>query len=240
MKIQIISDVHLEMLIERNYPDLPVAGDILVLAGDIGYFSDVTHIKWIRDQAKKFDLCIYIAGNHEFYGGDVKDMDYKEGYDEVVPSLYWGHRSLIDYNGLRIAATPGWSYISDYSEWFVKRSINDFHIIKGNTVEAHNARYKADMEFLKEAKADVVITHFAPASFLSKTYKWNEISCFWYSNAYVALDYNPKLWIYGHTHDNFELSDGNTTFVTNALGYRAIEGLSQKEYLKRISYTVEI
>lgn len=240
MKIQLISDVHLEMLAERNYPDLPVCGDILVLAGDIGYFSDVSHIKWIRNQAKKFDLCIYIAGNHEFYGGDVKDMDYKEGYDKVVPSLYWGNRSLIEYNGLRIAATPGWSYISDYNYWFVKHSINDFRSIKNNTIEAHNARYKADLAFLKEAKADIVITHFAPAPFLSKTYKWNEISCFWYSNAYNELGYHPKLWIYGHTHENIEVYDGSTKFVTNALGYRAVETLFQEDYLNRISYTVEV
>ena len=72
MKIQYASDLHLEFgansAILREHPMQPV-GDILVLAGDIGYLGDDSLTKhpfwdWASDN---FREVIVIPGNHELY-----------------------------------------------------------------------------------------------------------------------------------------------------------------------------
>ena len=77
MKIQYASDLHLEFRDNSRYlrdnPMVPV-GDILVLAGDIGYLDDDNYSKhpfwdWASDN---FRQTLIIPGNHEFYkSGDV-------------------------------------------------------------------------------------------------------------------------------------------------------------------------
>ena len=72
MKIQYASDLHLEFaengsFIKHN--SLPVTGDILVLAGDIGYLGDESYIKhpfwdWVSENYRQVIICM---GNHEFY-----------------------------------------------------------------------------------------------------------------------------------------------------------------------------
>ena len=72
MKIQYASDLHLEFsenysFLKRN-PLKPV-GDILVLAGDIGYLNDDNYRShsfwdWASDN---FSQVIVVVGNHELY-----------------------------------------------------------------------------------------------------------------------------------------------------------------------------
>lgn len=80
MKIQYASDLHLEFgantSILRKHPMEPV-GDILILAGDIGYLGDdglMKHPFW--DWASEnFKEVIAIPGNHELYRGfDINEL----------------------------------------------------------------------------------------------------------------------------------------------------------------------
>lgn len=72
MKIQYASDLHLEFADNsrflKEYP-LETAGDILVLAGDIGYIGDDNYSKhpfwdWASEN---YEQTIVVPGNHEFY-----------------------------------------------------------------------------------------------------------------------------------------------------------------------------
>lgn len=72
MKIQYASDLHLEFSDNWRYlkdnPLKPV-GDILVLAGDIGYLGDENYTvhpfwDWASDNYEQVIACM---GNHEFY-----------------------------------------------------------------------------------------------------------------------------------------------------------------------------
>jgi len=72
MKIQYASDLHLEFadnwrFLKEN--PLQVTGDILVLAGDIGYLGDENYSKhpfwdWASENYQQVIACM---GNHEFY-----------------------------------------------------------------------------------------------------------------------------------------------------------------------------
>ena len=72
MKIQYASDLHLEFADNWSYlkeNSLQVTGDILVLAGDIGYLGDENYSKhpfwdWASENYQHVIVCM---GNHEFY-----------------------------------------------------------------------------------------------------------------------------------------------------------------------------
>ena len=72
MNIQYASDLHLEFKENSSYlkqHPLSVSGDVLVLAGDIGYIGDDNYSKhpfwdWAADS---YERVIVIPGNHEFY-----------------------------------------------------------------------------------------------------------------------------------------------------------------------------
>ena len=72
MRIQYASDLHLEFSENSSYlkhNPLLAVGDVLVLAGDIGYIGDDNYSKhpfwdWASQNYKQV---IVIPGNHEFY-----------------------------------------------------------------------------------------------------------------------------------------------------------------------------
>ena len=72
MKIQYASDLHLEFAENASYikhHPLQVKGEILVLAGDIGYLNDESYNRhpfwqWASDNYSQVIVCM---GNHEFY-----------------------------------------------------------------------------------------------------------------------------------------------------------------------------
>ena len=79
MRIQYMSDLHQEFQYNRRLVrdyDIPVTGDILVLAGDTMYLKDRTAVqmhfwKWASANYREVLL---VPGNHEYYGdGDVMD-----------------------------------------------------------------------------------------------------------------------------------------------------------------------
>lgn len=80
MKIQFASDLHLEF--RENYRwlkenPLPVVGDVLVLAGDIGYLTDTTipNLRLWKEASKNYGQVLMVSGNHEFYNnGDIAAM----------------------------------------------------------------------------------------------------------------------------------------------------------------------
>lgn len=78
MKLQIMSDVHLDVRYDApripgpdwhgNPPD--VAADVLVLAGDVG--NGAQGVLWAVREAERLGVpCVYVAGNHEFFYHEV-------------------------------------------------------------------------------------------------------------------------------------------------------------------------
>ena len=93
MRIQYASDLHLEFAENGSYikhNPLPVTGDILVLAGDIGYLRDENYSRhpfwsWASDNYRQVIVCM---GNHEFYKNyDIATLE--DGYClEIRPNIH--------------------------------------------------------------------------------------------------------------------------------------------------------
>src|SRR4051812_46879005 len=83
MKIQILSDLHLEGGIPRLLKDFKPSGDVLVLAGDI---TSATKRGALDEVFGSVDVPIlYVLGNHEYYRGEWTRTvsDYREWVQDL-------------------------------------------------------------------------------------------------------------------------------------------------------------
>ena len=72
MRIQYMSDLHLEFQKNSRYlkhNELPVTGDVLVLAGDIFYLKDKVAplTKFWKWASENYRQVLIVPGNHEYY-----------------------------------------------------------------------------------------------------------------------------------------------------------------------------
>jgi predicted phosphodiesterase len=152
LKIQLASDLHLEML---NFkPGLyytasssreflpkriigPVPGaDVLVLAGDIadGAYACTLFADW---PAEKRVPIIYIAGNHEFYGHPIDPIYRKLREGAALNNIHFLENDSIVIDGVRFLGTTLWTDYrlelnrtqSQLMEYCGTR-LNDHHLIR--------------------------------------------------------------------------------------------------------------
>ena len=121
MKIQYMSDLHLEFSDNSRWlkhNELPVTGDILVLAGDIFYLKDkvapLTNFwKWA---SANYRQVLIVPGNHEYYNYcDVMDrgLQWKWMFKENV-GYYQNQVVRIDDTDFIMSTL--WSQISPADE----------------------------------------------------------------------------------------------------------------------------
>ena len=99
MKVQILSDIHLEYY--KTYPGLthfiePEA-PVLVLCGDICYYKHHHFIPFFREASVGFEYVIFVPGNHEYYMKSYVDLNFNtfeladiEMRDNLSNTLVWG------------------------------------------------------------------------------------------------------------------------------------------------------
>jgi hypothetical protein len=63
--LQYLSDVHLEF--RQKLPRVVPKGDILILAGDIGYPFSGLYEEFLRKMTHSFKKVFLVVGNHEYY-----------------------------------------------------------------------------------------------------------------------------------------------------------------------------
>ena len=236
MKIQYASDLHLEFADNWRYlkaNPLEVAGDILVLAGDIGYLGDENYSMhpfwdWASDNYKQVIACM---GNHEFY----KYYDIGTLADglclEIRPNVHSHYNGIIRIGDIDIIVSTLWSKIPLEEAYFTEQVVSDFRRIlyKGETLTFadFNHEHERCMPFIKEAirsstaRKMVVVTHHVP-SFRMQCPKFAGSKA---NGAFMVEleDYikgcGVDYWIYGHSHYNVDVQIGETWCVSNQLGY---------------------
>ena len=71
MRIQYLSDVHFEHYHDLKIPSIfrkiEAVGDVLILAGEIGYPSKKHYTEFIQYISEKYENIFLILGNHEYY-----------------------------------------------------------------------------------------------------------------------------------------------------------------------------
>lgn len=235
MKIQYCSDLHLEFQENKNYlKRFPIKpqGETLLLAGDIVLFKTMKdHDDFFNYCSDNFETTYWIPGNHEYYHFDLADVKtpLKEKIKENVFLL---NNQTITYKNVELVFSTLWSHIPQLSEKLVQRGVNDFYQIRNKnknlTATDFNTLHKTDYDFLQTAlakptnKQRIVVTHHVPTLMhYPEQYRHSEINSAFATELYDFIESsNADHWIYGHHHYNtpaFKI--GNTTMLTNQLGY---------------------
>lgn len=225
MKIQYVSDIHLEFY-SKTPKIIPVA-DILVLAGDIGYPYSKIYTQFLKEMNTIFKKVFLITGNHEYY----TDKDI-EVVDEQIQNIIHIHNlknisflncSYEDYEGYRFIGATLWSFINNPSY-----TINDITQIKNFSIEFNNELHELHKEYIKDTIEEstlpvIIITHHIPSfrlidkEFLTETLKpYNQ--CF-ASNCESLMKEPVAVWIYGHTHKENTSVINSINVLCNPLGY---------------------
>lgn len=246
MKIQVVSDVHLEW--DRKFRPDRVARDLLIVAGDLaeGAFGR----KFLEDELA-YSPVVYVPGNHEYYNQNFQKLNqcWRAIADEL-PDLYFATADnlkipLRSGEVCRLAGTTLWSNFwgSPVHALVCEQTMNDFNMItygreapRGMRSTLFNAgdcalEHQRSVEFLDRVvePVDVVVTHFAPSRrsldkrFLGTLY---EPLNPYYSNDldHVVERIGAPLWVHGHTHASMDYWIGGTRVLCNPKGYRTENG----------------
>lgn len=233
MKIQIVSDLHLDF----GYGEHKAVKDrdLLVIAGDLA--EGTTGFPYILDQLKHSPV-LYVPGNHEYYGGDYDSVNAVWSRIAAdTPGLTYLHRGHTTYKvggkTYRFVCSTLWSNFWDNPMHAQTAGvlINDFQLIKigGHrfTPDDCTRLHSESVQFLHDSDlpVDVVVTHFAP-SVQSIHPQYNAPSLAVVNPYFCNRDegtiskLNPKLWIHGHTHASMDYVYEGCRVVCNPRGYR--------------------
>mgnify|MGYP003146672580 CR=1 FL=1 len=234
MKIALLSDIHLSMG-SMAFPS--TEADVTVLAGDVG--RPVQAISWASAAEMP---CLFVAGNHEFYGSDLVSTCSELRRLSRGTSVQVLERSEWHYQGVRFLGCTLWSdYRLFRSEEArhegtmlaekVNRDFSRIRIAPDHadllTIPVTQLLFEQSVAWLEQCFSQryegstVVITHFAPSP-LSIAERFNEspINAAFVSDLRAQIRrWKPKLWIHGHTHDRMDYQLGETRIVCNPRGY---------------------
>ena len=245
MKIQILSDLHIDSYVRQARPlgYIPkTQADIVLVAGDTA--NSDSGMAWLQDQAARLAVpIITVAGNHEYFGEDVLHFDEKLAtWDNYEAKSHQGLKMLqcqhVDIDDVRILGCTLWTdyqYQADADTMEVaKRFMRDYKQIYAGSelfspelsVQLHAKQRLWLQQALVTAKQlgkkTVVMSHHS-ISPLSVSEKYANLP----SNAafvsdlsrWMAEPWAPKLWVHGHTHEAFDYQLHNTRVVVNPRAY---------------------
>lgn len=236
MKIQYASDLHLEFSDNYSYikhNPLKPEGDILILAGDIGYLNDDnyrTHPFWdyVSDN---FQQVIVGVGNHELYKYyDLAQMPRGE-VCAIRDNVTCYYDAVVRIGNIDLIISTLWSKIPLEDAYLTERGVSDFYRIlyegKMLTFEKFNQEHERCFHFIQEAVAKstaeyiIVVTHHVPSFQLSSPdFAGSRINGAFTVELDQYIESSPvEYWIYGHSHRNIDKIIGNTQCLSNQLGY---------------------
>ncbi len=240
MKIQVASDLHLELLpqdygIQRLLVPHPQA-DILVLAGDI--HNGTKAIKLFRNWPVPV---LYVAGNHEFYGQVWEDTrrDLQEAC--AGTAVQFLDNAAVEIGNVRFLGTTLWTdFAIDRSRppasamELAGASLRDFFQILSRQDDSRPvpitpgqllADHQVARDWLQERLnapfegKTVVITHHAPHRLsVHRRFVGDPLTPAFASDLTELLGH-ADLWLHGHAHDGFDYRVGKCRVVSNPAGY---------------------
>ena len=237
MKIQIVSDLHIEHRREQKKFKWWKGGvDVLVVAGDACDTPSMVRFReMLQPVTETGTQVIYVPGNHETYRAASV-----EAYEErlwaifgTTPGVILLQNASVDILAggkvVRFIGSTLWSDLSSPLDALSVRGWPDFQV-PGHDTQRHTALHRFAVEYIHDAcntaKEDevpaVVVTHFVP-SYRSVHERFHGNP----ANPYFTTDLEwlmagpeaPAVWIHGHTHDPFDYQCHKTRVVCNPYGY---------------------
>lgn len=242
MKIQIVSDIHLEFY--DTYKKSPAKyiqpnAPIIALLGDIGYPSSSLYKNLIKELSEKFEHVIVITGNHEYYTTKRKKdtvakinnkiKKISAGYNNV----YFLNKQSVIINGYKFLGATLWADISEEEKQDAEYYYNDYSRIfttgpRNITAKDTKRWHKTTVDWLKQELQEnvptVVLTHHAPSSrkiVHSPEYRDEPLRSVDATDLEHIMSDNLLFWGYGHTHypADFLAMNSKTRIASNPFCY---------------------
>lgn len=229
MKLQPVGDLHLDMqsvAIQRKIMQSLVSQeevDVLLLAGDIFSIGNVKEV--VSFLSSRWENIIYVPGNHDYLGETIQDFENKL---EEVADIYLNFfpftqsSKTITIGHQRFVGGTLW-YPFNVEASHLAPSWWDFIHLRDFNLDMADA-FNRDLVMFMDSNlksTDVVLTHHLPSfQSVSERFRGMDTNCFFANNLdELILDKQPKLWVHGHTHNNFDYKIGKTRVLCNPLGY---------------------
>lgn len=243
MKILVLSDLHLEFADWEPDEETVAAADVVVLAGDV--HTGTAGIGWAQRYLQGKPT-VYVAGNHEFYGGHwTKTLDeLREAAAKT--NIYFLENDAIVIEGVRFLGCSLWcdfeyfgadDNVRQWSMATYETGLNDCHVIEAEapcdelmrrTLRASLVlqRHRESRTWLEARLLEpfpgptVVVVHHAPSRrSVSPQYVDDSLTPGFIADLPDALLRRAQLWIHGHMHQSASYLVGKTRIVCNPLGY---------------------
>jgi len=245
MKILFLSDLHLSF----NNKSLDIQQtefDVVVLTGDIDTYTKGAI--WAINNFINMPI-IYIAGNHEYYGYDIEEVN-KELYflSTQYNNFYFLNNNSVIIDDIKFIGTSLWSNFLLYGKDNQKKCIeaseirlNDYNFIryKNAYLNPIGVEYfsnssieyiRHELEFNSKPRASikdkntyttVVCTHNGPSKLsLNPFYGFDYLNAsFCNDMESFIMQWQPNYWLHGHTHYNVNYNIGATNVISNQRGY---------------------
>lgn len=239
MKIDIVSDLHMELLDEASRAVLlkklfskKPRSKLLILCGDIADPSTPVYAATIARAAMRYTTVVVILGNHECYHHTVEDA-YAHAVKACahIPNVIVLNNTSFEGDGFVIFGTTLWTNIVKEEKFNVACAVRDFKCIKDWSVGRHNEEHEKARAYLNTALSDIqearargitviVATHHLPSKYLvHKDHADSKVG-----SAFVCTDMDDfielaDVWVCGHTH-KFRFYKGfSTVLMCNPVGY---------------------
>ncbi|MFL9900017.1 metallophosphoesterase [Paraburkholderia fungorum] len=235
MRLQIASDLHLEKLAWKvKFGGLaPAQADVLVLAGDIHRGS-----RAVREFASWPTPVIYVLGNHEFYGGQIGDVEAQSKAESRGGSVVVLAQDEIIMAGVRFLGCTLWTdfrlnhaHRKAMAEATDKADHQCIFARDGTAFSPENSvrEHISSLNWLDErlrsrfAGRTVVVTHHAPhARSLDERVRRSLSAASFASDLSHLIPYS-SLWIHGHVHSSLDYRQGGRKVLCNPRGQPRFE-----------------
>jgi len=234
MRIQLASDLHLELLAstwpqERLIAAAPGA-DVLVLAGDID-----RGLRAIERFARWPVPVLYLAGNHEYYDSTWEQLRADMRRAAAGTSVRFLDNDVVTLGGVRFLGSTLWT---DYglpgaSQTDAMAAAEDF-LLDHRRIQTRSGPFRAAQALQEHLRSrawlagelardsttpTVVVTHHGPhPASVHARFAGSPINGAFVSDLTELVE-QADLWLHGHVHDSFDYRVGRCRVVCNPRGY---------------------
>ena len=233
MRLQYASDLHLEMLANRDFVlagALEPAAEYLLLAGDISLLSDWHKADAFWDWcARSFQHTWIVPGNHDYHADRSNLLGLASLQVPVRPNVTYANNVCVHVEEVSLVLTTLWSAIT-LQKTEIEEEVVDYRQIyfDGKTIstEIVNRLHSESRAFLARTlqmcnpNKTVVVTHYVPGPQATpERYVNSPVREAFIADCCDLIDaYQPAFWIHGHSHVSGNVQYGRTRIVSNQLG----------------------
>lgn len=237
MRIWLLSDLHLEYADLRAPLQIPDA-DVCVVAGDLCR-APANGVHWLADNIAHAMPCVYVCGNHEFYGGGIHEgLEDGRAAAARFANIHFLENASVIIQGIRFLGATLWT---DYriegspglAMHYARQRMNDYRkistrrnpwqrFVPETAYRMHvESRHYIETALKGDSIPTVVVTHHLPHRGSIPTRFAGDLLNAAYASDLTSIigDGRPALWFHGHTHDSADYVVGSTRIVCNPRGY---------------------